>query len=50
MDYEQSDNSLACESGYVAGITINDEEVTSVCVPTPEIMNKLGPDYKCQSS
>ncbi|TNV78504.1 hypothetical protein FGO68_gene3615 [Halteria grandinella] len=39
-DFEQSDNALACRSGFT-----ND----SKCVPSPQIVNKQGPDYRCES-
>ena len=43
-DGETSDSSLACKSGYVKEIAQR-----SVCMATPVISNKEGPDYKCSS-
>jgi hypothetical protein len=39
-NFEPSDNALACASGFA-----ND----SKCVPSPVIVDKVGPDYRCSS-
>jgi Dickkopf N-terminal cysteine-rich region len=48
LDYEVSDNSLVCQSGFIKEIESNGI-TKSVCVPSPKLVNKLGPDYKCSS-
>ena len=46
-DLMESDNSLACKSGFIKEVTVLDSETKSVCVPAPRIINKQGPDFKC---
>jgi hypothetical protein len=48
-DFMESDNSLACKSGFIKEVTVSDSETKSVCVPAPRIINKQGPDFKCSS-
>ena len=45
-DYEPTDNELICKSGYMAS---QKDIGDTVCMPTPTIKNKTGPDYKCDS-
>lgn len=45
-DYEVSDNNLACKSGFINQGTSK----PSVCVPSPQIIDKNGPDYQCASA
>ena len=50
-DFMESDNSLACKSGFIKEVTVLESETPtkSVCVPAPRIINKQGPDFKCSS-
>lgn len=44
LDYEPADNDLVCKSGFTRVIN-----GMSLCVPTPKILDKEGPLYKCAS-
>ena len=46
-DYMESDNSLACRSGFIKEVSISDETSKSLCVPAPQIINKQGPEFRC---
>jgi hypothetical protein len=45
-NYEESDKDLVCKSGFSRKI---DDASRSICVPSPQIVDKIGPDYQCES-